>query len=263
MPATVTPTLLVTSTSKEVTVAPVLFVTTVPWSTNLSATFDTSRNVATTETILADTLRETTDGSTTILFDADTARNVYNQYTYTFDTAREVKVYTYLFGSTLRNVINDSKRQKSLGSNVLTLAPKTKIDSVSNVDSIVNFDFNGGINTSGTYHIPASHRIYNENNNSVCVDVGIDAEVFNINQWIDLAANFDSIKDFDCENISSFVSVTPYMRTSNDGTTYGNWQNIVSGAQYRAKYFDFKIELSTTDSNTTVLVNNFKYTVRL
>lgn len=260
--ASVTPTLFVTNTSAIAITTPKVFVTTIPWSASITTSFDTARNVIKEETILADTLREVTDGVSTVVVEADTARNVIKEYTLDFDTSREVKTYTFLYFSTLRAVINPDKQQKSMGHDVLTLAPKTQVDSITDFNSVVNFDFNGGINTSGEYQIPVSHRIYNENDVLACVDIDIDAEAYNVNQWLDLAINFDSIQDFDGEDISSFISVTPYMRTFIEGSGYGNWQRIISGAQYKGIYFDFKLELSTTDENTTVLVRNFKYTVR-
>lgn len=260
--ASVTPVLFITSTSAVASATPKLFVTTVPWSASITTSFDTSRNIINEETILADTLREVTDGVTTTVIEADTKRNVIVEDEILADTSREVKVYTYLSFSTLRNVVNDSKRQKAIEHDVLTLAPKTNLDSVANVDSIINFDFNGGLNLAGEYQIPTSHRIYNESGDLACVDVDVDAEAYNINQWIDLAENFDGIQDFDGEDISSFVRVTPYIRLSSDGTTYNAWQKVISGAQYKGKYYDFKLALVTTDPNTTVFVRNFKYTVR-
>ena len=260
--ASVTPKLFATTMPKGVTATLKLFVTTIPFSANVSETFDTSRNVAKTETVLADTLREVTNGASTTVIEADTLRNVINEVTIEADTARKVKAYSFFYFSTLRAVINHDKQQKSIGHDVLTLAPKTLVDSITDFNSVVNFDFNGGINTSGEYQIPASHRIYNENDVLACVDIDIDAEAYNVNQWIDLAINFDSIQEFDGEDISSFVRVTPYIRLSSNGTTFNNWQKVISGAQYKGKYYDFKIALVTTDPNTTVLVRNFKYTVR-
>lgn len=260
--ASATPILFATTTPKKVSATPVLFVTTTPFSSNVTLDFDTSRNVTLTETIAADTLREVTDGVSTVIIDADTKRNVVAEETISADTAREIKSFTNLSYSTVRYVVNASKQQISIGNNVLTLAPKTQVDSISAFDSVINFDFNGGINLAGEYHIPVSHQIQNANNDVASVDIGIDAEAYNINQWLDMAADVDSIKDFDGTSISSFVRVIPYMRTSTDGENFGDWKQIVSGAQYRGLVFDFKIALLTTDSNTTVLVRNFSYTVR-
>lgn len=262
MAASVTPIIFATTTQKTVEVKPVVFITTVPWSATVTTTADTARSVANTVTVEADTLREVTDGSTTVVIDADTKRNVITEETIEADTARELKTFTIINASTLRNVLNADKQQASMGHDVLTLAPKGQVDSIGNFDAVTNFDFSGGIYTSGEYQIPVSHRIYNENDSLACVDIAVDAEAYNLNQWIDMAANFDSIQDFDGENISSFVSVTPYMRTFIEGAGYGDWQRIISGAQYKGTYFDFKLALNTTDENTTVLVRNFAYTVR-
>jgi hypothetical protein len=146
-----------------------------------------------------------------------------------------------------------------IGTNVLTLKPKTNLDSSTDFDSIVNFDFNGGLNMQGTYQIPSMNRIYNATGALSYVNVDIEAEAYNINQQIDTATDFDSIQSSD--NIGVNVNVTPYLRLSDDGTTFSNWQVALSGTQYKAKYYDFKIELSTIDPNTTVIVKKFGYSV--
>jgi hypothetical protein len=146
-----------------------------------------------------------------------------------------------------------------IGTNVLTLKPKTNLDSSTDFDSIVNFDFNGGLNMQGIYQIPSVNRIYNATGALSYVNVDIEAEAYNINQQIDTATDFDSIQS--SGNIGVNVNVTPYLRLSDDGTTFSNWQVALSGTQYKAKYYDFKIELSTTDPNTTVIVKKFGYSI--
>jgi hypothetical protein len=256
----VTPKLFVTSISKELTTTPKLLVTTIPFQINITNTFDTSRNVVKAVTIEADTSREISDG-TPIFLTADTKRSLSNVVTVNADTSRTIKSFTYVFASTLRMVLNEDKVQSSIGHNVLTLEPKTKVDSITTFDTVQNFDFNGGIELSGEYQIPASHRIYNENGTLAYVDMDIDAKAYNINQWLDFAMDFDTIMDFDGENIGAFITVTPYLRLSEDGVTFGDWQRLINGAQYKANYYDFKINLSTIDANTTVVVNKFGYTI--
>ena len=149
----------------------------------------------------------------------------------------------------------------SIGHNVLTLKPKTNIDTSSDFDSIVNFDFNGGINTQGTYQIPSAHRIYNSSGELSYVNVDIDAEAYNINPLVDLIADFNSVDDFDGTDIGAKVRVIPYLRLSDDNINYSNWQTALSGTQYKAKYYDFKIDLITNDANVTVVVNKFGFSV--
>jgi hypothetical protein len=254
------PHLFVTNVSKYESFIPKLLVTTIPFQINLTNTYDTSRTVVKTVTIEADTSREISDG-TPIFLTADTKRSLSNNVTIGFDTARTIKAYTHIFASTLRMVLNEDKVQSPIGHNVLTLEPKTKVDSITTFDTVQNFDFNGGIEMSGEYQIPASHRIYNENGTLAYVDMDIDAKAYNINQWLDFAVNFDTIMDFDGENIGAFITVTPYLRLSEDGVTFGDWQRLINGAQYKANYYDFKINLSTIDANTTVVVNKFGYTI--
>jgi hypothetical protein len=111
----------------------------------------------------------------------------------------------------------------------------------------------------GTYQVPSVNRIYNATGALSYVNVDIEAEAYNINQQIDTATDFDSIQS--SGNIGVNVNVTPYLRLSDDGTTFSNWQVALSGTQYKAKYYDFKIELSTTDPNTTVIVKKFGYSI--
>jgi hypothetical protein len=255
------PKLFLLSTPNDLVVTPKIFVSTIPFQINLTSTFETKRNVVVTETVEADTSREISDGAQIVLISADTKRLVSNNYTTYFDTSRITKAYTIISASTLRTVVNPAKAQSAIGHNVLMLKPKTQIDNVDSFDTIQNFDFNGGIYTSGEYQIPSNHRIYNESGNLVYVDIDIDADAYNINQWIDFAIDFDTISNFDGANIGTLVNVTPYLRTSNDGTVYEDWRKAVSGAQYQAKYFDFKLKLETTDSNVNVIVSKFKYTV--
>ena len=257
----ITPTLFVTNVSSKVLVTPSLLVTTVPFTANVTINCDTQRSIINEVSIRADTLREIVDGTIVINLQADTARALANYVTINADTKRELKTYSYLYFSTSRLVSNPNKQQKNIGENVLTLKPVTMIDDAIDFDSIINFDFNGGINVTGEYEIPSSHIINNANNKFAYVNVDIDAEPYNINQWIDYTRNFDTIKNFDGENLGKNVKVTPYMRTSDNGVTYGDWKVLISGTQYQAKYYDFKLRLSTSDENTTVIVKKFGFTV--
>lgn len=256
-----TPILFVTDVSSKIAVTPSLFVTTVPFTANVTINCDTQRSIINEVSIRADTLREIVDGTIVINLQADTARALANYVTINADTKREIKTYSYLYFSTSRLVSNQNKQQKNIGKNILTLKPVTMIDNAIDFDSIVNFDFNGGINTTGEYNVPSNHIINNTNNNFAYVNVDIDAEPYNINQWIDYTRNFDTIKNFDGENLGKNVKVTPYMRTSDNGVTYGDWKVLISGTQYQAKYYDFKLRLSTSDENTTVIVRKFGFTV--
>ena len=135
------------------------------------------------------------------------------------------------------------------------------LNSVTDFDSIPNFDFNGGVNLQGSYQIPANHRIYNDDNVLAYVVTDINAEAYNINQRFDWIADFDSVSDLDGSNIGAKVQAVPYVRLSDDNITYGDWNRLVNGAQYKAKYYDFKLVLNTTDSNVTIVVKKFGYTV--
>lgn len=222
---------------------------------------DTSRKISNEVTINADTCRELIRGVYPVTLSVDTKRELYVNTTITADTSRDVRLYARLSLSTKRNIFNSSIIPTGMGKNVLTLKPKKDLDNVVSFDSIVNFDFNGGINTQGTYQIPSAHRIYNSSGELSYVNVDIDAEAYNINPLVDLIADFNSVDDFDGTDIGAKVRVIPYLRLSDDNVNYSNWQTALSGTQYKAKYYDFKIDLITNDANVTVVVNKFGFSV--
>lgn len=249
---TITPKLLVTTVPQEASVTPKLFVTTVPYSTTVTVNSDTKRSVYIEETTEFDTEREVTDGVSTVTLRTDTKRKVFVEYIINADTSRTIKTYSYLYFNTERTVVNASKVEPSVTNtyhNVLTLAP------------LYGTDFSKGVKSEGTYQIPAEHQIINNAGSMAYIDVDIDAETFNVSQWIDSVRVFDDIINFDGGDVGNCVTITPYVRTSDDGTTFGNWQYLYSGSQYKGKYYDFKLKLSTTNYNITPVVKKFGYTV--
>ena len=235
---------------------------------------DTSRKISNTDFITVDTSREvlnsifpaniSVDTERKIIntdnISVDTSRFVRNIDTISVDTSREVALYARLSLSTKRTLLNH-EIIAGLGENVLTLKPTIMLDSVTDVDAITNFDFNGGVSLQGTYQIPVGHRIYNENNLLAYVTADIDAEAYNINQRFDWIADFDSINNLDGDNLGTIVQAIPYVRLSNDNSNYGDWNRLIEGAQYKAKYYDFKLVLSTINPNVTIVVKKFGYTV--
>ena len=249
---TTTPKLFVTTVPQEVSVTPKLFVTTVPYSTTVTVNSDTKRSVHIEETTEFDTEREVTDGVSTVTLRTDTKRKVFVEYIINADTSRTIKTYSYLYFNTERTVSNASKVEPSITNtyhNVLTLAP------------LYGTDFSKGVKSEGTYQIPVEHQIINNAGSMAYIDVDIDAETFNVSQWIDSVRVFDDIINFDGGDVGNCVTITPYVRTSDDGTTFGNWQYLYSGSQYKGKYYDFKLKLSTTNYNITPVVKKFGYTV--
>lgn len=247
-----TPKIFIANNSKSVETKPVLFIATVPFSVTITINGDSKRNVYVDETILADTEREVTDGISTVTLQTDTKRTVFTECTINADTSRTVKTFSYLYFNTKRTVSNVDKKQPSITDkyhNVFTLSP------------LVESDFSQGVILSGTYQIPTEHRIFNETNVTTYIITGLEVEAFNVAQWIDSVDNFDEIVNFENKNITKCVNASAYIRTSNDGITFGNWQKLFDGAQYQGKYYDFRLELSTTYKYITPVVKLFGYIV--
>jgi aryl carrier-like protein len=143
----------------------------------------------------------------------------------------------------------------------LVLTSKVLLDNAANVDAIANFDFNGGVVSNGSYTIPSGHIISLDSEQLVGVSIEYTGKPMNINPSVDLIADFDSVNDFDGDNISTYVLFKPQVRIESSSGAWGEWADYVVGAQYFGKSFDFRMIMETSDSNTTPVLTGFKATV--
>ena len=114
--------------------------------------------------------------------------------------------------------------------------------------------------SSGTYQVPTGHRI-NVGRVAACnalmevgaLGVSVTDDVLSLADVLAVADILDSA-------LSIYVTVQPQIRLSQDGTTWGAWQNWSAGA-YSAMAFDFQIGLSTVNSTVIPVVTAFTVTV--
>lgn len=118
----------------------------------------------------------------------------------------------------------------------------------------------GALQQGGIYTIPAGHEI-DIGYVAPCL-VGItwqSAGVSRFNNFFAYDPLFD-VQDFFGSTSSQFVDVQPQIALSQDGTTFGDWQNYVPGV-YSARKFAARIVATTNDNNTIVFVTQFVFTV--
>ncbi|MFZ2967915.1 MAG: host specificity factor TipJ family phage tail protein [Sulfuricurvum sp.] len=111
---------------------------------------------------------------------------------------------------------------------------------------------------SGTYDIPVGHIITLASPQLCRVSMSYSAGA-------GTSALFDSIADIDTyANIDGDAtgtwSVKPKLAISQDGTTYGAWQDYAIG-DYVGKSFKARLEITCNKSEITVIVDGFNFTV--
>ena len=79
----------------------------------------------------------------------------------------------------------------------------------------------------------------------------------NIDSWTD----FDSISNFDGDPAND-TDCQVYVKTSTDGSSYGSFNAFANG-EFKARSFQFKADLSTTNTNQNVNVQQLGYTAIL
>lgn len=118
-----------------------------------------------------------------------------------------------------------------------------------------------GAPASGTYTIPAGHEI---DVGYVCA-CGVSISWTGVSKDLSVT-NFFGITDFFGVTdllggaLSANGQVYPQIALSQDGTTWGAWQNYVPGA-YSARKFNARIVFVTTDGQTTALLSAFTFSV--
>jgi hypothetical protein len=120
--------------------------------------------------------------------------------------------------------------------NVLCLAGTGNFDDIPDLDAVPDLDAYGGVPSYGTYEIPASH-IIDITTPQTCI----------------VGGNFNLISN------SSTTGAKIQIALSIDGTTYGDWKDLIP-SQYYARKFKFRLYMTST-SNVVCKVNSFSFYV--
>lgn len=111
---------------------------------------------------------------------------------------------------------------------------------------------------SGTYDIPSGHIIALSSAQMCRVSMSYSAGA-GTSALFDDIADIDTYPNIDGDATGTW-SVRPKLAISQDGTTWGGWQDFAIG-DYVGKAFKARLEVTSTELDITVLVDGFKFTV--
>jgi hypothetical protein len=118
----------------------------------------------------------------------------------------------------------------------------------------------GGYAPSGTYTVPEAHRI-NVGRVVACnVIVKVSVRGRSVNDNILAVTNIFDLTDVLGSLYGPSVSATPQIRLSQDGTTWGAWQDWFPAA-YTAMAFDFRVMLESFDPDVVPVLEEFSFEV--
>lgn len=124
-------------------------------------------------------------------------------------------------------------------------------------EDIINY---GGIAPTGTYTIPASHRIDAGRITACNVAVTLAVRAQSIDDNLLSAANIFELDDLLSSALGVHVTATAQIRLSQDGATWGDWQNWIPGT-YVARTFDFRVVLTSDNNRIMAILTAFTFAV--
>jgi predicted phage tail protein/sulfur carrier protein ThiS len=131
------------------------------------------------------------------------------------------------------------------------------VDDLTDWDACANIDTYGGARPEGYYAMAEQVDLGTVQTSRCAVQVDYAA--------VDTSSLFDSVQDFDA--VANFdgsvvpgVSVQPQIRTSMDGSNWGEWMPFVAG-DYTAMSLQFRLKLATTIPTNVPQVSSFAVAV--
>jgi len=140
----------------------------------------------------------------------------------------------------------------------LALVGSGDITQCPDITMVPDIVYYGGVVSSGSYEVPASHRI-NVGRVATCnVIIKIGADLgYSLNASdVTKIADITTVTDMLGISLGARVTVTPQIRLSQDGTTWGAWQNWIPGS-YTAMAYDFQVLLATSDPTVVGVLSDF------
>ena len=118
---------------------------------------------------------------------------------------------------------------------------------------------NAGV-TSGNYQVPSGHRI-NVGKIAACnVVMAVAGHGVSLTDDVFSVTDFLAIPDLLDGTLGPVVTITPQIRLSQDGSTYGAWTNWSAGA-YSAWAFDFRVLIGTLQLGVVPVVTQMTISV--
>lgn len=112
---------------------------------------------------------------------------------------------------------------------------------------------------NGTYDIPVSHIVTLSTSQLCRVSMRYSASGGDDSILWDSIADFDAWANVDGDVTGAWL-VKPKLSISQDGTTWGAWQDFIMG-DYVGKAFKTRLEVISNDLSITVVIDGFSFTV--
>jgi hypothetical protein len=141
----------------------------------------------------------------------------------------------------------------------ISLGGASSFSTITTLSTIPDVGFFGGVSSSGSYTIPATHEV--DIGNSQPCNCSVSYTVRSDNPF-DLFSNVSDVAALAsiAGNYSGQSGVTIQIATSDNSGTYGAWVDFVPGA-YNGRKFKFKALLFSTDPSVLALISSFVFTV--
>jgi hypothetical protein len=147
----------------------------------------------------------------------------------------------------------------SIKDNYIYLSGIGNFDDIPDVDSVPNWDFYGGVASSGMYTIPINHRIDLGASSLCAVSISYSGYGDTTIDNFDTVENVDDLSNWD-GNYNSNVSFKVQINIAGNDGTFSGWQDFYVG-QYNGRIFDFRIILYSTDQTVTAIITDFNFSV--
>ena len=113
---------------------------------------------------------------------------------------------------------------------------------------------------AGAYQVPTGHRI-NIGRVAACnVVISLAGHAVSTTDDVLSTADLLGVADLLDGALGPFIGLTPQIRLSQDGTTWGAWANWSAGA-YAAMVFDFRVVLASSEASVSAVLTGFTVAV--
>ncbi|MBT6048743.1 MAG: hypothetical protein HOG49_18230 [Candidatus Scalindua sp.] len=143
---------------------------------------------------------------------------------------------------------------------ILKLSAAGLMDTWTDVDTIADWDSEGGMETSGTYDFAAGFDLTTVKAVRLTTDltVVITGLIDLMDSW---AGNVDDREDWDGDGGAPATAQVQVRQTDDDpATSAASWTawNDLDSAEFNARGFDFRCQLTTTDTSFNILVSKLQ-----
>ena len=151
---------------------------------------------------------------------------------------------------------NGVKTNMAVTGGRLVLDSALPFDNITDFDAISNFNFVDGVAASGSYE--ALPLDLGSVQTCRCF-INLSFIVVNLDALFDAILDFDGITNFDGVDNEN-AAILPQIALSQDGATWGAWQNFIAG-DYTARAFKILLACTSADARSYVDIGSASFTI--